>query len=169
MDFTELERQIEVEIEQACHRIGNKLKTDAVKYIRENDKIAWRTLVNSISYNIIKNDKSHYLIEFGSNAPHAKYVHEGREPGKMPPVNAIKEWLKIKGSRYFKRGFMGLSRSNSTEANLNSLSWAIALKIKENGVKAHPFLKIAIDQNKDYIEKQLDKALENIGKLDAKN
>lgn len=169
MDFSEIERQIEIEIEQACHRIGNKLKTDAIKYIRDNDKIAWRTLVNSISYNIIQNDKAHYLIEFGSNAPHAKYVHEGREPGKMPPVNAIKEWLKTKGNRYFKSGFMGRTRANSTEASLNSLSWVIALKIKEKGIKAHPFLKVALDQNKNYIEKQLEKALTNIGNINAKS
>ena len=50
-------------------------------------------------------------------AKHAIYLDQGTKP-HMPPVSAIKKWARHKG--------------------LNE--WAVAMKIKKYGTKAHPFL-----------------------------
>lgn len=47
----------------------------------------------------------------------------GRSPGTLPPVEAIKKWIKAKGIQ-------------PKEGKEDSLAWAIAMKIKKSGTKA---------------------------------
>ncbi len=47
----------------------------------------------------------------------------GRSPGTLPPVDAIKKWIKAKGIQ-------------PKDGKVDSLAWAIAMKIKKSGTKA---------------------------------
>lgn len=61
--------------------------------IRDN-KIATGNLLNNINYVIEKNDNQ---IWVGLKLEdYWKYVEFGREPGKFPPVDKIKEWISTK-------------------------------------------------------------------------
>lgn len=55
----------------------------------------------------------------------------GRKAGKMPPVSAIKKWVKIRGIR-------GVKKNSS----IDSIAWAIAKKIAREGTKAENAMKI---------------------------
>ena len=69
--------------------------------------------------------------EVGFSAPYAGFVEYGTGPrAKLPPVNKLAEWAKIKFGLPF------------TEAR--RVAWAVAHWIKEHGTKPHPFFRPAI-------------------------
>ncbi len=158
----EMTATVEAEIDKYLHKMGNRLRAYVIKDIKKEDKIAWRNLVDSITYNVLFPGNKIAILEVGTNVPHAKYVHEGRQPGKMPPVDAIKSWLRTKSRRYQKSGFMGIQGFKNNQKAIDSMSWAIARKIKEKGVKAYPFLELALNQNAEYIENELKATLKEL-------
>lgn len=157
-----MEKMIEViqnHIEKSLHIIGNKLVTDTVKQIRADDKIMSKALFNSIAY--VVEDSLNTLI-FGSNVPQARYLEQGREAGKMPPVNAIQNWIREKMHRH--SDFMGLKRRAAEEEKplpfvINQASWAIAVKMKRKGSKPYKIISLALSQNEDFIRAEIEKAV----------
>ena len=71
-----------------------------------------------------------------SLTPYASYVHDGTAP-HMPPVKELEAWAKKKGIS----------------------PWAVAMSIKKKGTKANPFLQRSVDEVKDGIESDFEKAL----------
>lgn len=65
------------------------------------------------------------------DAPYDLYVEYGRLPGKMPPVDKIKEWVLQKG--------LATNKKEITE-----IAWRISSSIKKNGIKSRPFFRKAI-------------------------
>ena len=61
-------------------------------------------------------------------AKHYPVLETGRRPGKMPPVESIKEWVEAKGFSFPMVTSTGKKIKNST-----GLSWAIAIKISKEG------------------------------------
>lgn len=60
-----------------------------------------------------------------SGLDYAQYLVSGRPPsGKMPPVEAIKQWIEHKGIKPLKEN-----------TSVSSLAWAIAKKIAKDGTK----------------------------------
>lgn len=61
---------------------------------------------------------------------HARWVERGRKPGKGPPVDAITEWVMVKGivrrSRY---------KAKSKFAEARGVAFAIQRKIAKKGIK----------------------------------
>lgn len=53
-----------------------------------------------------------------------KYVDSGRRAGKMPPVSVLMDWVK----------------ANISGKDLQSIAYAIAKSIGENGIRARPFI-----------------------------
>jgi hypothetical protein len=89
----------------------------------------------------------------------------GRSPGKMPPVQSIKDWIEAKGMA---RGAMNLSDNRKgkilrNDKAVESLAWAIAIKIKKSGTKAKrnesPRLAVL-----DIIEAEMDASRDEIRK-----
>ena len=76
----------------------------------------------------------------------------GRSPGTLPPVDSIKKWIKAKGIQ-------------PKDGKVDSLAWAIAMKIKKSGTRAKrnesPRLAVAeiiqdtMDANRDQIRKAM--------------
>lgn len=60
-------------------------------------------------------------------------VDQGRRPGSMPPTDAIKKWIKQKPLRL--RDLKTGSFTKMTEKKVDSVAFAIAKKIKEEGTK----------------------------------
>jgi len=68
-------------------------------------------------------------------APYADTIEFGRNPGQMPPPEALNNWVRRK-----------LGVKNEKEAK--RVSWAIAMAIKQRGIQPTPFLQNAISQAK---------------------
>jgi len=66
-------------------------------------------------------------------APYAEFVEFGRNPGQMPPSEALFKWTKRK-----------LKISNDKKAR--QVAFAIAMAIKQRGIQPTPFLENAISQ-----------------------
>lgn len=99
---------------------------DAIIY---EDKYATGKLANSVRSTIELDDK---IISVSIIADEEwKYVEYGRKPGKMPPIDAILSWVKVKG----------LPRSNSAPKKggklptQEQLAYAISNNIKKYGIK----------------------------------
>lgn len=96
------------------------------------------TLRNSLpgSYSIKVMPNSMSLKFFEENEAWKTYgyvVDKGRNPGKMPPVDAIKKWIRKKPLRL--RDLKSGSFVKMTESKVESVAFAIAKKMKEEGTK----------------------------------
>lgn len=65
------------------------------------------------------------------SAAHSKPIEFGSEP-HMPPVKPLKGWSKRK--------------LRKTGKEINSVAWAVAMKIKKEGTNPQPFLRPALEQ-----------------------
>lgn len=126
---------------------GAQVVAQAKANLLQKNKIATGVLYKSISYEVDpKGGVIFYYEDYG------EYVESGRKRGSMPPVKPLIEWAKIKGLDQF-RDKKGRYISNE------SRGWAIAMSIKNKGIKAFPFYQDAIDQSTDDLAYQLEEAL----------
>ena len=108
--------------------IGNEITENYKSELQRNKKIATGKLYNSIDYKLIIEDKSIKLIFIAED--YFLDVEEGRKAGsKMPPLNKIKEWMRVKGI-------------------INRDPYLIARSISLKGIRAIPSLKKAREMNK---------------------
>ena len=73
-------------------------------------------------------------------AEYAAAAHDGRRPGKQPPVDAIRSWANSKGIDPF----------------------VLARSIGRKGTKGTPFLKIAFDRNENKAMREGRRTLDRI-------
>lgn len=93
-----------------------------------------------------------------------KYIEYGTRP-HFPPINAIKQWIKVKP-------ILPRPLSNGKLPTTDQLAFLIARKISKVGTKSQPFLQKSITDFdlvskvykivSDEIEKQLEKEINNI-------
>lgn len=96
-------------------------------------------LKDKISFKV---DVSGKLFEVSFNAPeYWKYANYGRQPGKMPPVSAIEEWITRRRI---------VPESNTSTPNVTSLAYVIARKIGKEGTIGTNFLEKSLDEQKEY-------------------
>lgn len=74
--------------------MAEAIRTEIVKNLAADNSNASRTLTNSVDYEYGIDD-GRYWIDI-TMEDYWKYVNDGRKPGKMPPVEKIKEWIIIK-------------------------------------------------------------------------
>lgn len=77
----------------------------------------------------------------------------GRKAGKMPPVGAILNWLKIRGIRSVRKN-----------QSVRSLAWAIAKKIAKEGTKQENALKI---YEEVITPQRINKIIDRVAKLNV--
>lgn len=87
-------------------------------------------------------------LEAGSRSGHSLWVHEGRGPGRMPPVHKIRDWVQVK-----------LGVTNPKKAT--SIAWAIAKTIAAKGTKAQPFLRESLEALLPEIPGRIERAIIN--------
>lgn len=102
--------------------------------LEENGSNATHQLSNSIK-DIVKFDGKYLTVSIQLE-DYYKYVENGRKAGKFPPVEKIKEWIKVKP--VIPRG------KNGKVPNENQLSYLIGRKIAREGTRANPFLEPTI-------------------------
>lgn len=84
------------EIKEILQYLGNSIVGDMRALIELNGAIASGWLIDSISSKVFKNKDDVYSLSF-SYLFYGKFVDRGRRPGKMPPVDDIREWCRLKG------------------------------------------------------------------------
>lgn len=113
--------------------ILNKIGTDLVNEIKfqlqKKKKIDTGNLLNSIKYKIIQTRTGWQLIIFDTDG-YLQYVDAGRKPGKWPPRDKIKPWVKRK--------------LKVEEDKIDSVSFLVARKIGEKGIAPTHIIKTAL-------------------------
>ena len=84
------------EILKALKYLGDSIVGDMKALIELNGAIATGWLMDSIASKVFKDKNDVYSLSF-SYLNYGKFVDEGRRPGKMPPLEDIREWARIKG------------------------------------------------------------------------
>ena len=118
------------EVQSSIDEIGTKIFDKSQSNLSAHNTVDRGTLLKSGKITFRKLE-----VEISYPVPYAMAIENGRAPGTMPPVAAIQEWARRKGI------------GNSVEQS-NSIGWAIAMKIKEKGSMAQPFMQPAIEQTK---------------------
>lgn len=112
----------------------SKLRTGRAPYGSKN---ATNTLTRSIKYKVVGDTLDITMIGYG------RYVQSGRRAGaRMPPVNEIEKWVKVRGIRPNKGG------------TTRGLSFAIAKSIKEKGIRPFDFAPPSIHEIINDIRKE---------------
>lgn len=126
---------------------------DEARYLLDAEKgNATKTLRGALRY-WIKETKSGFRIAFGARGAGAQYVRwveEGRGPGRRPPMEPIRQWVRAKPLklRNLKTGrFQPL-----TDQNVNSAAFLIARKIGEKGTEGKEIFKRAVETYRPEIE-----------------
>ncbi len=142
-------------IDNVFEELANRIEEKAVAIVDREGLVAWGKLRRAVTTMYHANTKTIDVFVESQVAPYALYVHEGREPGKMPPASIIEEWARKKRLLSSVSQGIKLSARINPSAKLNakqqqladryhSLAWAIATKIKTKGIKPRRFLIQAI-------------------------
>ena len=102
--------------------------------LADDNSIATGTLANSIK-DIVKFDGKYLTVSIQLE-DYWKWVENGRKAGKFPPIEKIKEWIKVKPVLPYTRG--------KRLPNENQLAYLIGRKIAREGTRANPFLEPTI-------------------------
>lgn len=110
------------ELKQAINKYGINVVADLTTQLVKNNSVASGKLVNSIEFKLNEAVADAVLSLEINAADYWKYVESGRKAGKMPNLEAVLTWVKLKGLP-------------------SSAAYPIAKKIEKYGIKAKPFLK----------------------------
>lgn len=107
--------------------LGDDIVKDMRNIIKINGSIATGRLYDKLKVEAIKQNEKYSLII--SYPFYGKFIDEGRAPGRMPPVDDIRAWTRLKGIP-------------------ESAAFPIAKKIGEKGYKGINFTKPFYDDMK---------------------
>lgn len=104
-------------------------------------------------------DGGYMRVKVGPTTKYSWWLHFGRKPGRMPPVDAILDWVREKhiAGTYAvtgagKRGYPRYKRQGSRAQRQMediSMAWAIAKGIARKGTRPFPFLTTGFRQSKN--------------------
>ncbi|MDP3114678.1 MAG: hypothetical protein Q8M98_07855 [Candidatus Cloacimonadaceae bacterium] len=159
--------QINTQLKEQLARLSDKIETYAVDSIDDYHAVATGKLRNAIHVRLDGDLQSGYQIicyAEGSHAPYAQYVHQGRKPGKMPPIAPLMQWAKKKmgsgGNPLF--GGIGKGMVNRTRIRITGIgiranksdikafdearriAWGMAKNIEKYGIPEKPFFRDAV-------------------------
>lgn len=123
------------------------LIADAKENLRENSSVV-TGLLRASGHVTRKNDDitAGFFDTTNRNSGYALFVEYGRRSGKMPPPDEISAWAYKK------------FQLNDWKA-ANSLGWAIAKRIAQQGTQPHPFFGPAVKKNQNKIIKAVRDAV----------
>lgn len=133
-------------------RFGSKLQEDLVRSLDSKGKNASSSLQQSIKFDVTILGSA--FVFSLSMSDYWKWVDEGRKPGKRPPLEPIKQWVRTKAA------FGGLNIKGTKEAD--SVAFLIARKIGKFGIKPSNFYSDVINDGRvEALEEELTKGFGN--------
>lgn len=108
----------------------------------------WATghTVRSLTVGPPEKNASGYRVKVGPTTNYAWWLHEGRPPGKPPPVQAIVDWVREKhiSGMYSVSTHKRMGSKSTQGAEDLSAAFAIARAIGERGTQPFPFLRVGL-------------------------
>ena len=138
---------VQAVMEEMAIAIRNEYQDNLIR----NDRIASGDLLNNIEYEITRGDFTYTI--YVKMRDYWYYVENGRKAGKMPPIDNILSWIRVKPV---------LPRPNA-EGKLptpQQLAFLIARKIGEEGTEGTQDLRKATDTIWDTFEDRLYEAID---------
>ena len=126
-------------------QIGAEMQNYARGELVKGGKLASRDLFTSIAVDVLPIGDT-IRTTVGPTVSYGAFVEFGRGPGRMPPVNAIKDWILEK--------FRGRIAGN----DLSSVAWAIAKKIARRGTRGYPYMGNTLDALQNKVVDEVAKA-----------
>lgn len=118
---------------------AQEMINDAKRNLRENTSVVTGLLRSSGHVERKKDDiTAGFFDTTNRNSGYAAYVEYGRRSGKMPPPDEIGAWV-------YKKFHL------KDWKVANSLGWAIAKRIAQNGTQPHPFFGPAVKKHQNKI------------------
>lgn len=149
---------MDIEVKDIMKLIGTDMVARIVKILELNNKKATGSLIKSISYNLSEDKNGEFAIDLLAES-YWIFVNNGRKPGKMPPPDAIYNWIKAKGIVPKPKVYKRVPRVKQTqESMLRSMAWAISFSIARRGIRGLYFLEKTISD----IEKEWAGPLEKL-------
>lgn len=138
---------VQAVMEEMAIAIRNEYQDNLIR----NDRIASGDLLNNIEYEITRGDFTYTI--YVKMRDYWYYVENGRKAGKMPPIQNILDWVKIKPV---------LPRPNSKGKlpTPQQLAFLIARKIGELGTEGTHDLRKATDTIWNTFEDRLYEAID---------
>lgn len=127
---------------KALNDFGNFIITNYKSQL-EAEQMNNGELYRTISYSV-STVNSGWVISV-SLADYWKYVEYGRRPGKMPPVSAIENWIKVK---QIIPHSMTLKSGKTVIPTIPQLSFLIARSIGRRGIPPKPLFKKSFEAAK---------------------
>lgn len=124
-------------VKEGLNRAAEVTKRRVRTVIRDNDKVATGSLIDSIQHRINTTGRRGSVLTIFSSDPGASWISEGRRPdpsgsGKMPPVDALRAWAQAVGFPDDRKSLFALARS-----------------IQKEGIPAFPFFDEAFRDAKE--------------------
>lgn len=150
-------------LDKLLNTLGDRLIDIYRKNLAQTDTNASGALGNTINY-IVEKDDLTYSVDINIE-DYWKYIEEGRRPGKFPPVESIRNWVRIKP--VIPRPFSG---KLPTE---NQLVYLIGKKIQEEGTEGKHLMQLSLEELEmnwmQLIDAAIQKDLENQVDIQFKN
>lgn len=105
-------------LEARLQELGDQFVRELKREFEEQGHSATGTALNSFRADLTSEADNYKISIWGVD--YAKYVNGGRRAGSLPPVDAIEEWVKIRGI------------AQGDEAR--GVAWAIAKAIEKEGI-----------------------------------
>ena len=130
--------------------IGGLVKGEMIDTLYNNNSVVTGNLARSIDPSAVRDNNDVFSLDI-SMLTYGVYVNDGAErgPGRMPPVRAISEWIRLKR--------ISVPAKYTTE----QFAWAIAKNIAKKGQrfkKPKPFIGVSLEQVFRQNEQQLANA-----------
>jgi hypothetical protein len=165
MNLDQYTERVIDEIESYLTRVLLKIQSDSVRIIDDNKANAWGEMRRNVTYEVYNQAaKIVGVVGVRSNVPYAIFKHEGTKP-HWPPQQPIQQWVIRKGllrmsGKPFTTSKLRSSKKSVTDPLIKQIiqvSFLIARKISKKGTKGLPFLRMALNQNRNYIQSELSK------------
>ena len=138
---------------KALNDFGNFIITNYKSQL-EAEQMNNGELYRTISYSV-STGNSGWVISVSLEL-YWKYIEYGRRPGKMPPVSAIENWIKVK--QILPRPIT-LKSGKSVVPTIPQLSFLIARKIGRDGIRPRPFFKQSFEDAKREFLQKIEEAI----------
>jgi HK97 gp10 family phage protein len=130
-------RTYQAEVHAELEAAATHTRKLAIANLSRNKTNNTGTLRNSIQ--IFTNPKA-YSATVATNTGYGFHVEFGRKPGKMPPIDVIERWVRLK---------------LRVKDNTRVAAFAIARKIAAVGTKPQPFMKPAFEVAQSKFRKRM--------------
>lgn len=139
---------------EKLNQVLNELGEEIIKVyqykLQQNEVNASHILSSTLDYLVdVNGNKYDVYVDLQE---YWYYVEYGREKGKWPKIDSIKEWIKVKPIIPFKTG--------GSLPSLNQLTYLISRSIKENGIEGKHLLFNSVDEVWDMYEGKIERAIE---------